>query len=259
MKPSQNTTAISPNYPDLLERTVIITGGANGIGAAMVRQFHSQGARVFFCDIDAPAGKDLADELGPNARFAKVNLMQEKQVVRWIERIASTAGTIDVLVNNAASDPRIPFTDTTVAQWDALFARNLRAYFLTSRESIKHMKSGRGSIINFASIVFHTGPAQLTAYTATKGGVIAFTRSLAREVGSRGIRVNTVSPGWIMTERQLKQFVTPAIKKMIRRTQCTPDLIQPEEIADTVLFLASNASRAITGQELLVDRGWAHS
>jgi D-xylose 1-dehydrogenase len=259
MKPIKNLPIAGPCYPDLAQRTTIITGGANGIGAAMVGRFHAQGARVFFCDVDETAGKRLAAELGPRVQFSRVNLMEEKQVVRWIDRVASTTGAIDVLVNNAAADPRIPFADTTVAQWDALFARNLRAYFLTSRESIKHMNSGRGSIINFASIVFHTGPAQLTAYAATKGGIIAFTRSLAREVGTRGIRVNTVSPGWVMTERQLKQFVTPAIKKMIRSAQCTPDLIQPDEIADTVLFLASSASRAITGQELLVDRGWAHS
>jgi NAD(P)-dependent dehydrogenase (short-subunit alcohol dehydrogenase family) len=99
----------------------------------------------------------------------------------------------------------------------------------------------------------------MSAYVATKGGVMGFTRSLARELGARGIRVNTVSPGWIMTERQLKQFVTPAVKRLIRRSQCVPDLLRPEDIAEVVLFLASDVSRAITGQEILADRGWAHS
>jgi NAD(P)-dependent dehydrogenase (short-subunit alcohol dehydrogenase family) len=99
----------------------------------------------------------------------------------------------------------------------------------------------------------------MAAYVATKGGVIGFTRSLARELGPRRIRVNTVSPGWVMTERQLRQYVTPATRKLIRRSQCVPDLLQPEEIADVILFLASDASRAITGQAILADRGWEHS
>ena len=120
------------------------------------------------------------------------------------------------------------------------------------------MKPG-ASIINFASIVFHEGPAALTAYTASKGGVLGFTRSLARALGPRRIRVNTLSPGWVMTERQLRMFVTPAVKRRIRTAQCVPDLLQPEEIADVALFLASDASRAITGQEILADRGWHHS
>jgi NAD(P)-dependent dehydrogenase (short-subunit alcohol dehydrogenase family) len=128
-----------------------------------------------------------------------------------------------------------------------------------ARETAPHMAKGAGAIINLASITFHIAPAAMSAYVATKGGVLGFTRSLARELGPRGIRVNTVSPGWIMTERQMKQFVTPTVKRLIRRSQCVPDLLQPEDIADVVLFLASGASRAITGQEILADRGWAHS
>jgi NAD(P)-dependent dehydrogenase (short-subunit alcohol dehydrogenase family) len=99
----------------------------------------------------------------------------------------------------------------------------------------------------------------MTAYVATKGGVMGFTRSLARELGPRGIRVNTVSPGWVMTERQLRDYVTPAVERLINRSQCVPSRIQPAEIANVILFLASNASAAITGQEILADRGWAHS
>jgi NAD(P)-dependent dehydrogenase (short-subunit alcohol dehydrogenase family) len=144
-------------------------------------------------------------------------------------------------------------------QWDDLFATNLRAYFLLARETAPHLPDGRGAIVNLASITFHIAPAEMSAYVATKGGVMGFTRSLARELGPRGIRVNTVSPGWIMTERQLKQFVTPAVKRQIRASQCVPVLLQPEDIAEVVLFLASGASRAITGQEILADRGWAHS
>lgn len=246
------------HLPELRDAVVLITGGANGIGAAMVRAFCAQGAEVFFCDVDARKGKALERERKPLARFAKVDLTQEREIVAWIGGIAEARRRIDVLVNNAARDPRIDFATMTAAQWDALHAVNLRACFLTAREAARFMKPG-ASIINFASIVFHEGPAALTAYTASKGGVIAFTRSLARALGPRRIRVNTLSPGWVMTERQLRMFVTPAVKRRIRQAQCVPDLITPEEIADVALFLASDASRAITGQEILADRGWHHS
>ena len=116
-----------------------------------------------------------------------------------------------------------------------------------------------GSIINFSSITFHIGATPMTAYVATKGGIMGLTRSLARELGPRGIRVNTLSPGWVMTERQKSEFVTPAVRRMLRQCQCVPELIQPEEIAQVALFLASEASRVLTGQEILADRGWAYS
>ncbi len=245
-------------YPDLQGKTVLITGGASGIGASMVRAFHGQGARVFFCDLDAKAGKQLARECGQDAVFHPVDLLQETQIAQWIRSVAGRTRTISVLVNNAASDPRIPLGETATADWDRLFARNLRAYFLTCRNAAPHMRPG-AAIINFSSITVHIAPANMTAYVATKAGIQGFTRSLARELGPKRIRVNTLSPGWIMTERQLRQFVTPATKRMIRKSQCVPDLIQPEEIAEVALFLASEASRAVTGQEILVDRGWAHS
>ncbi len=243
---------------ELKDKNIIITGGANGIGEAMVRAFHAQGARVFFCDVDAHAGCVLAKKLGTGIAFQQVDLTEEREVTQWLDAIGRQQRGVRALINNAARDPRIPLTTTTAADWDALFATNLRAYFLTSREAVKWMEPG-ASIINLASITFHQGPASMAAYVATKGGVIGFTRSLARELGPARIRVNTISPGWVMTERQLRQFVTPAIKRLIRRSQCIPDLLQSEEIADIALFLASDASRAMTGQELLADRGWYHS
>ncbi len=246
-------------YADLRDRSILVTGGANGIGAAIVRSFHAQNAHVFFCDTDAAAGQSLAQELGERLSFTRVDLAQESQIVRWVKQVARRGTPIHALVNNAARDPRMALESMSVGDWDDLFATNLRAYFLMARETAPHMASGAGAIVNLASVTFHTAPAAMSAYVATKGGVLGFTRSLARELGPRGIRVNTVSPGWIMTERQLKQFVTPAVKRLIRRSQCVPELLRPEDIADVVLFLASDASRAITGQEILADRGWAHS
>ena len=149
--------------------------------------------------------------------------------------------------------------ELTTQQWDNVFALNIRSFVITAQQSRQYMSAGGGSIINFSSITHHLSPAAMSAYVATKSGIIGLTRSLARELGPERIRVNTLAPGWIMTERQLQQFVTPAVKRMLKKEQCIPDLIQPEEIADVALFLASDASSAITGQELLADRGWAHS
>lgn len=248
-----------PSYIDLKGANVLITGGANGIGAAIVRSFHAQNAHVFFCDTDAEAGELLVKELGERASFMRVDLTKETQIMHWVKLVTKGSAPIRALINNAARDPRMSLASMSAKDWDDLFATNLRAYFLLARETAPHMPDGKGAIINLASITFHIAPAEMSAYVATKGGVLGFTRSLARELGPRGIRVNTVSPGWIMTERQLRQFVTPKIKKLIRSSQCVPELLQPEDIAEVVLFLASSASRAITGQEILADRGWAHS
>ncbi|MBI3415697.1 MAG: SDR family oxidoreductase [Verrucomicrobia bacterium] len=247
-----------PNYPELRNQTVLITGGANGIGAAMVRAFARQHAKVFFADMDVPAAEKLAHECGGMATFAKVDLRKEREIKRWVDGVGQRSPRIDVVINNAASDPRMSLEETTAAAWDELFARNLRAYFLVCRAAVKRMRAG-GSIINFSSVTIHNGPPNLSAYVATKGGIWAFTRALARELGPRGIRVNTISPGWVMTERQLRQYVDAAARRLIRASQCIDEFIQPEEIAEVALFLASPASRAMTGQELLVDRGWEHS
>ena len=244
-------------YDELADRVVLITGGANGIGRAMVEAFHAQGAVVCFCDLDDKAGARLAKRLGERAEFAKVNLTREADIKRWVAKAAKRHGAIRVLINNAARDPRIALEDVTAKAWDDLFAANIRAYFLTCREASPHLAKA-SSIINFSSITIHTAPVQMSSYVATKAAAIGLTRSLARELGPRRIRVNTIAPGWIMTERQLKEHVTPAVKRQIRAEQCIPDLIQTEEVADVALFLASDASRAMTGQQFVVDRGWVH-
>jgi NAD(P)-dependent dehydrogenase (short-subunit alcohol dehydrogenase family) len=248
-----------PIYEDLRGKVVLLTGGANGIGEATVRALHDQGAQIYFCDVDAKAGKRLSAELGEGVFFSKVDLRQEKPVRAWVQSVGKSRGQIDVLINNAAADPRMALEAMRAKTWDDLFALNLRAYFLTSQAAVPYMQRGGESIVNLASIVFHQGPAGLSAYVATKSGIIGFTRSLARELGPRRIRVNVVSPGWVMTERQVRQYVTPDAKKTILRSQCIPDLLQPDELAEVILFLASDSSRALTGQELLADRGWYHS
>ena len=247
-----------PTYPDLAQRVVLITGGAHGIGQATVRAFQGAQARVFFCDQDRTAGRALASELGGAVQFHPVDLRRERDITGWIKSVLQRTRTIHTLVNNAARDPRIALADLTTAQWDDLMALNLRAYMITCRQAAPAMAAG-AAIINLSSITFHHGPALMSAYVATKAGIIGLTRSLARELGPRRIRVNTLSPGWVMTERQLRQFVSPAVKRFLRRAQSIPDLLRPEDIAQVILFLASEGSRAITGQEILVDHGWAHS
>ncbi|HUR44611.1 MAG TPA: SDR family oxidoreductase [Candidatus Saccharimonadales bacterium] len=246
-------------YEDLRGKVVLVTGGANGIGAATVRALHAQGSQTYFCDIDAPMGNRFAAVLGGGAFFSKVDLTKEKSVRSWIQTIGKHHRQIDVLINNAASDPRLTLEAMTAKAWDKLFALNLRAYFLTTQAAVPFMRRGGESIVNLSSITFHQGPANMSGYVATKAGIIGLTRSLARELGPRRIRVNVVSPGWVMTERQLRQYVTAKAKKTILRSQCVPELLQPYDLADVILFMASDASRALTGQELLADRGWYHS
>jgi NAD(P)-dependent dehydrogenase (short-subunit alcohol dehydrogenase family) len=245
-------------FSELKDQVVLITGGANGIGEATVRSLYQQGARVFFCDKDVARGEKLASELGPSVSFHAVDLGSDREIVMWIQHVKKASKSIRVLVNNAACDPRIPFLETTAQQWDDLFAVNTRAYFLTARECVPVMPPG-ASIVNLASVVFHNTPKSLVAYVSTKGGVMGFTRCLARELGERRIRVNCVSPGWVFTERQIRDYLTDENKRIIHERQCIPDHIQPEEIANVILFLASNMSAAVTGQEILADRGWAHS
>jgi len=245
-------------FPELADKAVLITGGANGIGAATVRMFHQQGARVFFCDRDSGRGEAFARELGASANFRTVDLTAEKEILEWVKSIKAAVGSIRVLVNNAGRDPRIPFLETSAQQWDDLFAVNARAAFLLARECAPTMPPG-ASIINLTSVTLYNSPQQLVAYVSTKGAMLGFTRCLARELGSRRIRVNCVSPGWVFTERQLRDHLNDDALRLIDAHQCIPDHIQPDEIARIILFLASDLSAAMTGQEILADRGWAHS
>jgi NAD(P)-dependent dehydrogenase (short-subunit alcohol dehydrogenase family) len=245
-------------FPELQGRAVVVTGGANGIGEAAVRAFQAQGARVFFCDKDAARGTALAQELGAGVHFQAVDLVSESAIVEWTTAIQREAKSIHALINNAAWDPRIPFLETTAQQWDDLFAVNLRAYFLMARECAPAMPPG-SAIVNLSSVTFYNTPTQMVAYVATKGGVIGFTRCLARELGPSRIRVNCVSPGWVFTERQIRDYLSEENKRLVQERQCIPDFIQPAEMADVILFLASDLSACVTGQEILADRGWAHS
>lgn len=223
----------------------------------MVRAFCQQGSTVFFCDFDGDAGTRLAKSTGAN--FTRVDLREEKEVVDWVANAVFESGKIQVLVNNAARDPRIEIGDQTVADWDDIMATNLRPHMLTAREATPHMPEG-SSIVNFSSIVFELGMQPMTAYVATKSAIQGFSRSLGRELGPKRIRVNSISPGWVMTERQKQEFVTDeALARLQNELQSIPDLIEPVAVAEVALFLASRVSNVITGQEIVADHGWVHS
>ncbi len=223
----------------------------------MVRAFTKQGSTVFFCDFDGDAGSRLAKSTG--ATFTQVDLRNEQEVVDWVANAVFECGNIQVLINNAAKDPRIRIEEQTAEVWDDLMATNLRPHMLTAREAVPHMPEG-ASIVNFSSIVFELGMQPMTAYVSTKSAIQGFSRSLGRELGPKRIRVNSISPGWVMTERQKREFVTDeTLVRLQNELQSIPDLIEPADVAEVALFLASRVSNVITGQEIVADHGWVHS
>lgn len=250
-------------YPDLLGKHVLITGGANGIGEAVSRAFVDNQARVSILDKDAERGRTLVDELNTSrelAHFYEVDLADEKQLVDVLRRTDQERGCVDVLINNAAYDPRYNLLEQTTEQWDELFALNVRHYFLTCRELLPRMieRGKGGSIVMVSSICHFITPPDVVCYTATKSAILGLVRSLGRQVGPHRIRVNAVAPGWVMTERQRRDWVTPQIEEKIKHEwQSLPELLTPEDVVPAFLFLASDVSRAMTRQTLLVDAGWA--
>jgi len=254
---------VSTIFPDLQGKNVLITGGADGIGEAVARAFVDNQSRVSILDKDAERGRSLAEELNQQrdlATFYEVDLTDEKQLVDVLRRTDEERGCVDVLINNAAYDPRIDLLEQTAEQWDELFALNVRHYFLTCRELLPRMieRGQGGSIVMASSICHFITPPDVPCYTATKSAILGLVRSLGRQLGRHRIRVNAVAPGWIMTERQKRDWVTPAIEEKIKHEwQSLPKLLTPEDVTPAFLFLASDASRAMTRQTLLVDGGWA--
>ncbi len=247
-------------YPSLKDKVVFITGGGSGIGASIVEAFVRQGAQVGFVDIDEAAGNRHVQKLKgarPAPRFIRCDVRDIEQLRAAIKTVQSEFGDIGVLVNNAARDDRHPIASVTVEYWDERLAVNLRHQFFASQAVADQMKRlGGGSIINFGSISWMTATGGMPAYTTSKAAVHGLTRGLARDLGPFNIRANTVSPGWVMTERQKKLWVTPDGEKQLDRLQCLKGRIQPEDLANMVLFLASEDAKMITSQNFVVDAGW---
>ncbi len=249
-------------FEDLKDKHVLITGGTGGIGGGLTPAFARQGSRVSILGRDARKGEELADRCnaeGGAVTYYQVDVTRTDQLVKVLDRIKAERGTVNVLINNAGYDPRYDLVKMTEQEWDDLFKLNVGHYFITCRELIPGMiEAGGGSIIMTTSHQFWIAFPELTAYNATKGAIIGMVRSLARAVGKHHIRVNALAPGWVMTERQLKEMVTPEIKeKLFNEQQILPMYLKPEDLAPSYLFLASDASKPITRQTLVVDAGFA--
>jgi NAD(P)-dependent dehydrogenase (short-subunit alcohol dehydrogenase family) len=243
-------------YPSLEDRVVFVTGGASGIGAAFVEQFHAQGCKVAFVDLQAGAGEALAARLGAGAWFRRCDVTDAAALQAAIRDAAAALGPVTVLVNNVADDTRHIAAETTPEAWRRNLAINLDPAFIAAVAVRPMMQAaGGGSIVNVSSINALLGPADLAAYTAAKGAIIALSKSLAREWGADRIRVNALSPGWVVTPRQLELWLTPEAEAEWAKQVALKDRIQPEDIARAALFLASDDSRMITGQNLVVDAG----
>ncbi|MBT9490299.1 MAG: SDR family oxidoreductase [Rubrivivax sp.] len=250
----------SAQYPSLQDRAVLITGGATGIGAALVQAFAAQGARVGFIDIDATAGPALAATLA-SARHAPVfvaaDLTDIAALDAAIAAVRGQTGPITALLNNAANDQRHHIDDTTPASWDTGIAVNLKHQFFAARSVAADMKAaGGGSIVNFGSVSWMLKQGGMPVYTTSKAAVQGLTRSLARDFGPFNIRVNTLVPGWVMTDKQIRLWLDDEGRAAIARGQCINQPLLPAHIASMALFLAADDSAMCTAQDFIVDGGW---
>jgi NAD(P)-dependent dehydrogenase (short-subunit alcohol dehydrogenase family) len=248
-------------YPSLAGKNVLVTGGASGIGAEIVRSFAAQGARVGFVDVDAMRGRQLESELesrGSTVRFHACDLKHAGELKDVAAELEKTLGPMGILVNNAANDDRHDWNDVTPDYFDDRVATNLRHYFFAIQAVAPGMiAAGGGSIINMGSVSAWQNGGDMPVYAASKAAVHGLTRAFASKLGRHRIRVNTVVPGWVMTERQKQLWASPEALRHHLQRQSLPDLIQPVDVARLVLFLASDDAAMCTGNSFVVDGGTA--
>lgn len=248
-------------YPSLQDRVVLVTGGASGIGESIVEHFCRQRARVGFLDYNVGAGAALVERLAaaglPAPVFRRCDLRDIELMRAAIDEIRGELGPITVLVNNAAHDERHAIDDVTPEYWDDRMAVNLRHQFFAVQTVWKDMAAaGGGAIVNLGSVTWMIGQGGMPAYSAAKSAVVGLTRSLARDLGVHNIRVNSVLPGWIMTKRQIDNWLTPEGEADIMRNQCLKRKLVPGDVARVVVFFASDEASACTNQNYIVDGGW---
>ena len=245
-------------FKDLAETSVFITGGGSGIGASITEGFLSQGAKVAF--VQRSKCDEFLDEVSSKYKhkplFIKCDITNTKDLKNAISESSRINGEITVLINNAANDTRHTLKDMTSEEWDQALNINLKPHFFSAQAVAPSMKAqGGGSIINISSASYLMGNAGYPAYVASKAGITGLTRSLARELGGDGIRVNTLIPGWVLTDRQMKLWGNDEDLASHMKKQCLKEHLMPNDLIDSTLFLASKASRMITGQALVVDGG----
>jgi NAD(P)-dependent dehydrogenase (short-subunit alcohol dehydrogenase family) len=255
------TSAASVSYPSLGDRVVFVSGGASGIGASLVEHFAGQGAKVAFCDIDVAGGSALAKRLSASRhapRFCECDVREVAKYQACLAAVERESGAIRVLVNNAGNDARHTLAELTPEYWDNCLALNLRHHVFAIQQVAPGMAAaGGGSIINLGSVSWMRGRPHLVGYTASKAAISGISRTLARELGEQNIRVNALVPGAIVTERQSALWRTPGEDRKFIELQCLKFRLEPAHVARVALFLASDESAGITGQDIVVDAGLA--
>lgn len=244
-------------YPDLSGKTVLVSGGATGIGRAIVEGFLGQVCRVAILDVDEGAGVAL-ERAHPDCaiRFHRCDVTDAGDIAVATNAVREAFGPISVLVNNAASDMRHRLEDVGSDEWDRLVGINLKHQFFLTQAVRGDLVETSGSIVNLSSISWRRGVAGLPVYLACKAGVEGLTRALARELGGDGVRVNAILPGMVLTPRQLELWLTPEVMAEGLHNQCLKRHVQPSDVADAAVFLASSSARSITSQSIVVDGGW---
>ena len=248
-------------YPSLKDRVVFVTGGGSGIGASIVEHFCQQGAKVGFVDIDDAASGKLVDDMAAAGYhkpvYVNCDLRDIAALRNAIAEVRAALGPITVLVNNAANDQRHGIDEVTPEYWDDRVAVNLKHQFFAAQAIYPDMEAaGGGTIVNLGSVSWIIGQGGMPCYTTSKSAVAGLTRSLARDLGPKNIRVNCVVPGWIMTQRQIDLWLTPESEAELMERQCLKRKLVPADIARAVLFFAADDSGACTNQSYIVDGGW---
>ena len=248
-------------YYDLKNKRVFITGGGSGIGASIVEHFCEQDSEVYFVDINVEeSNKLILDIKNKNFKiptFIECDLLNIKKLQDTISKIISDKGPINILINNAANDERHTIDDVTEEYWNERMNVNLRHYFFTVQSVKKTMIENKdGVIVNIGSASWMIGQGGMAAYTAAKSGVVGLSRSFARDLGEFNIRVNSVVPGWVMTNRQIEKWLTPESEADMMKKQCLKHKLIPSDIAKAVLFFSSDQSSGCTNQSYVVDKGW---
>ncbi len=248
----------SARFPDITGRSVLITGGGSGIGAALTEGFLAQGAKVAFLDItpaDALCDR-LGREYGGRPLFQNCDVTDIAAMRAAMAVVAAQNGPVEILINCAANDQRHATPEVTEEFWTWSMDINLKAYFFAAQTVVGAMQAaGAGVIINFSSVAYMMGMAGFPCYTAANAGIVSLTHSLAREFGGDGIRVNAIAPGLVLTPRQKQLWLTPEGVAEHLGKQCLPQALVPEDLVGAALFLASDCSRMMTGQTLIVDGG----
>ena len=248
-----------PIYPDLKDKTVLITGGGSGIGASFVEAFARQGSRVAFIDIEEDASQELVIKLNSEdfpPVFINCDLTDIVALKKSVKQIEHDFGAVRVLINNAANDQRHEPEDVTPEYWEERLKLNLNHHFFASQAVQPEMaKAGGGSIINMGSISWHMALEFMPAYTSSKAAIEGLTVSLARSYGKHHIRVNCIVPGQVWTPRQIRDILTPEYEKFMNEKQCVPGRILPEDVAQLALFLGSDAGRMCTRRNYFIDAG----